>query len=60
MPVKEGWPCKHAAGDSEVTAEFYVESKGKTAASAAALARHNQLSKILTPNFDLGNIKSYF
>jgi len=28
--VKDGWRCKHAVGDCEVTAEFYVEGKGKT------------------------------
>ena len=33
VPVKEGWRCKHAAGDPEVTAEFYVEGKGKTTVS---------------------------
>jgi AAA domain len=32
-PVRDGWPCKHAAGDPEVTAEFYVEGKGKTTVS---------------------------
>ncbi len=32
-PVREGWPCKHATGDPEVTAEFYVEGKGKTTVS---------------------------
>jgi recombinational DNA repair ATPase RecF len=31
--VKEGWPCKHALGDPAVTAEFYVEGKGKTTVS---------------------------
>src|SRR5580692_1004552 len=32
-PVREGWRCKHAAGDPEVTAEFYVEGNGKTTVS---------------------------
>ena len=30
MVVKEGWRSKHAPGDCDVTAEFYVEGKGKT------------------------------
>ena len=29
MVVREGWRCKHTARDPEVTAEFYVEGKGK-------------------------------
>lgn len=33
MVVKEGWRSRHVAGDPEVTAEFYVEGKGKTVVS---------------------------